>query len=361
VKEVDDSLRLSLNPEVSTERFRFYSGLRAQKSLIYDSGISVFADQAYFNWNMTDKMYFSAGKRRLPSGYSYFWSPSFIVNPGKYAFDPELYSVGLPMLLLGHTGEIISPKIMWIIEYPRAGEEIRMEDSYIMLQADFYLSGFEFFINGLTSKNREQTAGAGIRKDIMGFTLHAEGSAVKNNQRKYYMYDPAVFAAGGQIYTTKKDEWYPVLAAGLNSMVFTDGFIILEYYYDKAGLTGGEFSDLLRSIGYFGSRIASGDTSAYCSASFADLVASYAPGSIRQNYVFFSYAHTVGQKWGMGLRGIMSLDDGSGFVYPFISFEPFADFQAGIEACFPLYANADSEFGTLPFDNTAMLKIKVFF
>lgn len=360
VNEMDDALWFFINPEVSTDEFKFYSGLRIQKSLVYNTNASVFFDQAYFNWNMSDRAYLNAGKRRLPMGYSYFWSPSFIVNPNRYAFDPELYSEGIPIFVLGYTGDYISPKFIWVIGSAQTGAEIKMEDSYFVLQADFYLSGFECFVNGLTSRSKEQTIGLGLRKDIFGFTLHAEGSVVKNNQKKYF-YDPASLGAGDTIYyNTRENDWQPVLAAGFNKLLFGDGFIIVEYYYDKTGFNKNEFDNFRSSVEYFGNKAVT-DTNPYYAASLPVVAASYAPGSMQQNYLFISYSHAIKQKWNVGLRGLVSLEDGSGFVYPSVYYQPFDNFQIGAEYCCPFYGSADSEFGILPFNHLTVIKVKAFF
>ena len=199
----------------------------------------------------------------------------------------------------------------------------------------------------------------GIRKDVLGFIVHIEGSVVKDSQRRYF-YDPSILDKGDQIYYTKNQNWYPVLTAGFNRMLSEDSFLIFEYFYDRRGFQGREFDNFVNSLTYFKDK-STQSSDDYYTQSFSEVLGAYTPGSIRRNYAYLAYSHRLKKDWNLGLRTLVSLDDGSGFIYPFISFSAITNCLIEMEGCVPFYAEPNSEFGLLPLEWSTMMKIKIFF
>ena len=360
LEEVEDSLSLFVNPEITgSAKFEFSSKVRLQKPLIQNTSASLYVDQAYFNYNISPQISLLTGKKRLPWGYSYLWSPSLILNPQRYIFEPERYLEGIPLFVLGYSGTVISPKLLWAAKTPEQEEELKLENSYLGFQIDGYFSGLELFLNGLASSKKEKSVGLGIRKDVLGFIVHIEGSVVKDSQRRYF-YDPSILDKGDQIYYTKNQNWYPVLTAGFNRMLSEDSFLIFEYFYDRRGFQGREFDNFIDSLTFFKDK-STQSSDEYYAQSFSEVLGVYSPGSIRQNYAYLAYSGRLKKDWNFGLRTLASLDDGSGFLFPFISFSAITNSLIELEGCVPFYREACSESGLLPLDWSATMKIKIFF
>jgi hypothetical protein len=359
-EELEDSLWCFVNPEIiASERFGFHSRTRLQKSLIQNASANLYVDQAYFNYNINHRMSLSTGKKRLPWGYSYLWNPTLILNPQRYIFEPERYSEGLPLFVLEYTGRTVSPKLFWAGESMEQKEKLKLENSYLGFQIEGYFSGLELFLNGLTSSKREKSVGLGIRKDVSGFIVHIEGSVVKNSQRRYF-YDPSTLNEGDKIYYTKDQDWCTVLTAGFNRMLSENDFLIFEYFYDRTGFQGAEFDNFVNSLVYFKEKSMQA-MDEYYTQSFSEVLRAYTPGSIRQNYAYLAYSHRLKKDWNFGLRALASLDDGSGFISPSISFSATTNCLIEIEGCNPFYTEPNSEFGLLPLEWSTMMKIKIFF
>jgi len=360
LEELEDCLWCFVNPEITaSDEFGFYSKVRFQKPLIQNTSASLYVDQAYFNYNISPQISLLTGKKRLPWGYSYLWSPSLILNPQRYIFEPERYLEGIPLFVLGYSGTVISPKLLWAAKTPEQEEELKLENSYLGFQIDGYFSGLELFLNGLASRKKEKSVGLGIRKDVLGFIVHIEGSVVKDSQRRYF-YDPSILDKGDQIYYTKNQNWYPVLTAGFNRMLSEDSFLIFEYFYDRRGFQEREFDNFVNSLTYFKDK-STQSSDDYYTQSFSEVLEAYTPGTIRRNYAYLAYSHRLKKHWNFGLRTLTSLDDGSGFIYPFISFSAITNCLIEMEGCVPFYAEPNNEFGLLPLEWSTMMKIKIFF
>jgi hypothetical protein len=364
INELDNSLCLSLNPQFVDENSKFYAELRLQKSLIANSDPAWYIDEAYYNWDINDSTYFSLGKRRFSYGYSYFWSPSFIINTKKSIFEPERFSEGIPIGLLGFTNGSVSPKLFWTLGDTHTEDEVTFEDSYLGFQTDFYLPEAEFYLNGLISKSKEQMVGLGIRKGMAGFTFQIEGSVFRNSLRKYFD-DPTApgFVDGSPISDLRGRDWNSNLSFGLNRQLFGDGIFIMEYYYNTMGYTKDEFQAFTNALKYFQNKAA--DEGAplynyYCD-SLGELMTCYNPGFMQRKYLYLSYSDRLKNNWEWGVRVLNSLDDGSGLIYPSVEWAPSASYRIGLDLSFPFYWKEDSEFGIFPLRSSICLRVKKFF
>jgi len=358
--ELDDCLWCFVNPEITaSDKFGFYARVRLQKPLIQNTSASLYVDQVYFNYDINPQISLLAGKKRLPWGYSYLWSPSLILNPQRYVFEPERYLEGIPLFVLGYSGAVTSPKLFGAVRTPQQKEELKLENSYLGFQIDRYFSGLELFLNGLTGYKKKAAIGLGIRKDVLGFIVHIEGSVVKNSQRRYF-HDPSTLDEGDEIYYIKDRNWCTVLTTGFNRMLSENSLLIFEYFYDRLGFQGREFNNFVNSLNYFKDKSAQASDE-YYTQSFSEVLGAYTPGSIRQNYAYLAYSHRLKKDWNFGLRSLTSLDDGSGFIYPFISFSAITNCLIEIEGCVPFYTEPNSEFGLLPLKWSTIMKIKIFF
>lgn len=134
----------------------------------------------------------------------------------------------------------------------------------------------------------------------------------------------------------------------------------LEIFSDRRGFQGREFDNFVNSLTFFKDKSAQ-SSDEYYTQSFSEVLGAYTPGTIRRNYAYLAYSHRLKKDWNFGLRTLTSLDDGSGFIYPFISFSAIANCLIEMEGCVPFYAEPNNEFGLLPLEWSTMMKIKIFF
>jgi hypothetical protein len=353
--ELETLFQMNISSGLYDEQSGFYSDLSLKQPLHSDERTELLIKQAYFNWDVNDKNYIIAGKKRFSRGFSYFWIPAGSALFRKCDFQPEEYEPGILQIIWGLTpNEFVSSQIILSLG-DSAKNDPTLANLHQGLWVDLYVSDIELYLAGFSSKNHEDSLGLGLRKCISETTIHLEGTVIYNNKRKYF--DDL---NNNEVRYSNKTGGKPIIAIGMNRQVGENGFLLLEYFHDGTGYSEKEWDNYLNHLQFLEEKVNTSEENTYYLSALTELLQSFNPCLMRQNYSFLSYSHRLNGLGSLEGRCLISIDDKSGFFQTFISWEAAPNFFLELETLH-FFGNANTEFILLPIDHSVNLSIKKYF
>jgi hypothetical protein len=311
--------------------------------------LSVFELFADFNWQ--DRLFFRLGKHLIPWGVGYFWSPADVLN--LTAIDPEdptadrrgpvsfkvQYPFGqnnLALYLIANQG--ITPSELAVaptLELISGGLELDLGAYYqkaksprAILTGTLTTGDFYFFGEGVVSWGSDRVF---VRRSLNQAAAEADPGDNLVTVLDTYKIDSALFGSAtvGIRYIHKLPEkWGTITAVG-------------QYYLNGEGYAS---TDLLRAAYYLqanpssnGLTIPAADAQppGYVDPPLLRL-SDLSPWGIHYAATSFNWSNLMNTGFSVSAYAVANLSDGSGIIYPKISYEFFDRFtlSAGVRVTF---------------------------
>ncbi|MBI4665200.1 MAG: hypothetical protein HY751_02185 [Nitrospinae bacterium] len=299
-------------------------------------------DELFVDWR-SERLFVSAGKRRVNWGHAQGFNPVNVVAPQRDPLNPGYQSEGQPLVWGSFSGAIgvidiiltrnydenwNSDKYRWGLKLGYSGSDIDF--------AVYYFDGEEYS----AGKPFERMLGASFAAEAApGVTLYAEGARVARNYRPYY-------SAAGSALNTGEGYFQGVIGSSISLGGKSSMFI--EYLYNGQGYSNDERGNYLRAV----------DAMLANSAAQA-ISGDFTLAGLNRRYLLASVKKEYREKYNFGISVIVA-EDKSNSTRAEVSYA-ISDYYEAQVSYLDYSGGMDSEFGANPYRGLLEISLKASF
>ena len=196
--------------------------------------------QAYAHFFVSDKIFFTLGKKLEFDGSGFLINPSDLLNQDKDIYDPLTQKEGKFFTRIGYQSDLITSSINFI---PKRDSEV--EDFSILVKNDFELFGIDTNFQYMFNRKEKSTFGLSLNKfwnDILETHIDARyQTRQKDPDQTYSVKETERPFSDKQL---KDNSVYVV--GGIRTVLTSKRSIILEAIYKESGLTKNQTVEFIR-------------------------------------------------------------------------------------------------------------------